>query len=365
MGRNIKRRKGTGSIFQRGKTWYIAYYANGEQIKEKIGTVPLVTKGQAELALKARLGEVVQDRFKLEKTKNRIRLSKLIEQYMDWITENQKGYSREVTISKHFLEFIGDKYIDSISTWDIEKYKSIRKQDGMKPSTVNRELNMLRSMFNRAVDWGQVEKNPLDGVKKLKPLKAEDYERKPLYIPNDAFMDILNGSSHNLSNFLIVAKNTGMRVSELINLEWLDIDFNLQLIKVKESKNYTQRYVPMNATVIIVLESFDKSGDKVFPYKSRDSVGSTWRKVKERLGLKQYRLHDLRHTFITDLVTSGVDIITIMEITGHKDIRMLKHYTHPTISHKIEAVKKIENAPNNPTTIPSNKDGANFVNVSG
>ncbi len=365
MGRNKKRTRGSGSIFQRGKTWYIAYYVNGEQIKEKIGTSPLVTKGQAELALKARLGEVVQDRYKLEKAKNRIRLSKLIEQYMNWITENQKGYSREVTISKHFLEFIGDKYIDSISTWDIEKYKSKRKQDGMKPSTVNRELNMLRSMFNRAVEWGEVEKNPLDGVKKLKPLKAEDYERKPLCLPNDKFHTILKASSPNLKNFLIVAKNTGMRVSELINLRWTDINFEVQQIKVKESKNFTQRYVPMNNTVINALELLDKSDEKVFPYKSRNSVSSTWRKVKERLGFKQYRLHDLRHTFITDLVTSGVDIITIMEITGHKDIRMLKRYTHPTISHKLEAVKKIENAPNNPTTIPSKKVGATLINVSG
>jgi len=200
MGRNKKRTRGSGSIYSRGKTWYIAYYVNGEQIKEKIGTAPLVTKGQAELALKARLGEVVQDRYKLEKAKKRIRLVKLIGKYLNWIKENQKGYSREVSISKHFLEFIGDKYIDSISTWDIEKYKSKIKQDGMKPSTVNRELNMLRSMFNRAVEWGEVEKNPLDGVKKLKPLKAEDYERKPEYISNEVFTTILNASSTNLRN---------------------------------------------------------------------------------------------------------------------------------------------------------------------
>ena len=365
MGRNKKRTRGTGSIYSRGKTWYIAYYVNGEQIKEKIGTAPLVTKGQAELALKARLGEVVQDRFKLEKTKNRIRLVKLIEKYLNWITENQKGYSREVTISKHFLEFIGDKYIDSISTWDIEKYKSKRKQDGMKPSTVNRELNMLRSMFNRAVEWGEVEKNPLDGVKKLKPLKAEDYERKPEYISNEVFTTILNASSTNLRNFLIVAKNTGMRVSELINLKWTDIDFEKEVIFVNDSKNFTQRLIPMNSSVLNTLKSEVKGHERVFTYQSRDSVGSTWRKVRERLNLKKYRLHDLRHTFITNLITSGVDIITIMEITGHKDIRMIKRYSHPTISHKLEAVKKIENAPNNPTTIPSKKDGANFVNVSG
>ena len=60
MGRVKTRRRGTGSIFKRSNTWYIAYYVDGEQFKEKIGSAPLVTKGQAEQALKARLGEIVQ-----------------------------------------------------------------------------------------------------------------------------------------------------------------------------------------------------------------------------------------------------------------------------------------------------------------
>ena len=83
MGKVKTRRRGTGSIFKRVNTWYIAFYLDGRQIKEKVGVAPLVTKGQAEQALKARLGEVVQDRFDLQKTRTRIRLTKLIEKYMN------------------------------------------------------------------------------------------------------------------------------------------------------------------------------------------------------------------------------------------------------------------------------------------
>lgn len=341
MGRKRNRTRGSGSIFQRGKTWYIAYYVHGEQVKEKIGTAPMLTKGQAELALKARLGEVVQDRYKLEKAKQRIRLLNLIQQYLKWIKENQKGYSREVSISRHFVQFMGDIYIDTINSWDIEKYKSKRKQDGMKPSTINRELNMLRSMFNRAVEWGQVEKNPIYGVKKLKPLNAEEYEREPQYISQQDFQIILGDSSPNLQTFLVVAKNTGMRVSELINLKWSDIDFGKEVIFVSDSKNFSQRSVPMNKFVIDTLKSLVYGHERVFYYQSRNSVGSTWRKVRNRLNLPKYRLHDLRHTFITDLITSGVDIMTLMEITGHKDIRMIKRYSHPTNDHKKQAVQKL------------------------
>ncbi len=57
----------------------------------------------------------------------------------------------------------------------------------------------------------------------------------------------------------------------------------------------------------------------------------------------RYRLHDIRHSFITDLVTKGFDMKTIMEITGHKDIRMLiERYTHPSQEHKKSAVESLE-----------------------
>jgi len=137
-----------------------------------------------------------------------------------------------------------------------------------------------------------------------------------------------------------------MRVSELINLKWSDIDFKNEVIFVNDSKNFTQRLIPMNKLVLDTLKSLVYGHERAFNFKSRDSVGSTWRKVRNRLNLKKYRLHDLRHTFITDLITSGVDIITIMEITGHKDIRMIKRYSHPTNSHKKQAVEKLNSNTN-------------------
>jgi len=67
--RNRQRKRGTGSIFKHGSSWWIAYYYDGKQLRERVGPIGLVTKGQAELALKARMGEIVQGRFKLERPK--------------------------------------------------------------------------------------------------------------------------------------------------------------------------------------------------------------------------------------------------------------------------------------------------------
>ncbi|MGB7292419.1 MAG: site-specific integrase [Thermodesulfobacteriota bacterium] len=357
-----QRARGMGSIFKHGNSWWIAYYNNKRQIKERIGHVGIFTRGQAEQALKARMGEVVQGRYKLQRTEKNIPLKNLIDKYLNWITENQKGYKREAHVTRKFFEFVGNTNISQITSWQIEKYKSLRKQEGVKPSTINRELNVLRSMFNRAIGWGESSNNPISDVKKVKPLNAEEYERKSKYIPHDALDKITDNAPIMLKAFILVARNTGMRVSELIKLKWTDIDLETGHMIIRDAKNYNQRTVPMNSTAHEVICGLNKDKERVFNYCSKDSVGKAWRRVLDKVELEDYRPHDLRHSFITDLVTKGVDIITVMEITGHKDIRMLKHYTHPSQEHKKNAVKMLEPNFNNHNTITLYKPTINIAN---
>jgi len=360
--KSTKRKRGMGSIFVHGNSLYVGYYHKGKQIKERVGPKGIVTRGQAEQALKARMGEVVQGKFKLETPQSGISLLDLINKYLKWIKENQKCYKREAQVTNKFLEFIGNSNINELTSWQIEKYKSKRKQEGVKPSTINRELNVLRSMFNRAIEWGDASNNPLNGVKKAKPLNPDEYERKPLYIPNDVLDKIVENSPDNLKPFVVVARHTGMRLSELVNVKWSDVDPNKEYIYVKDSKNYSQRDVPLNLVAKDTLSKLSKESDNVFIYSSKDSVGKAWRRVLKKIGIKGYRPHDLRHSFITDLVTNGVDFITIMEITGHKDIRMLKRYSHPSNEHKKKAVKSLEKCSSNHTTITQEESNVEFIN---
>lgn len=347
MPKQTRRKRGSGSIFVHGRSWYIAYYFYGEQIKEKIGSTRLITKGQAEQALKARIGEIIQGRFKIEGIKKSIYFKELISKYITWIKDNQKTHSREDSVTKIFFNYIGNKRIDEITTWQIEQYKSHRKKEGLKPSTINRELNVLRSMFNRALDWGEIKSNPLKGVKKALPLKEEDHERKAKYIEQNDFNLIVEHANQDLRDFIMVGRFTGMRVSEIAGLRVKDIYLENEEIFIKDSKNYTQRTVPMHDRVKEILSELikDKTEDEnVFKYKNRNSMGIAWRRLLESLNMKRkYTPHDMRHSFITDLVTKGFDLKTIMEITGHKDIRMLiERYTHPSKEQKKDAVKSLE-----------------------
>jgi len=191
MPKQTKRRRGQGSIFKHGKSWYIGFYTQGVQIKEKIGSVNLITKGVAEQALKVRMAEVIQGKFNIESVKKYISLEDLITKYLDWIKDNQKTSTREKSVLKIFLNYIRQKRINEITTWDIEQYKSKRKKDSLKPSTINRELTVLKSMFNRAIEWDELKTNPVKGVKKAIPFTESEHERKAQYITSDDYNTII------------------------------------------------------------------------------------------------------------------------------------------------------------------------------
>jgi len=347
MPKQIRRKRGQGSIYKHGRSWYISFYAQGVRVRERIGSINLITKGIAEQALKVRVAEVIQGKFNIESVKKYLSIEDLINKYLNWIKDNQKTSTREKSVLKIFLNYIRIKRINEITTWDIEQYKSKRKKDGLKPNTINRELTVLRSMFNRAIEWDELKTNPVKGVKKALPLNESEHERKAKYITREDFNIIIENANSELRDFIIVARNTGMRISEICNLRVSDINLQKEEIFIRDSKNYTQRSVPINNTVKNVLIELIKDKDdkhNIFKHHNRNSLGIAFRRLLAALNMKgRYRPHDLRHTFITDLVTKGFDLKTIMEITGHKDIRMLiERYTHPSKENKSLAVKSLD-----------------------
>jgi len=89
-----------------GSSLYTGYYDNGKQVKERIGPKGLVTKGQAEQAFKARMGEIVQGRFKLAKINKTTSLKNLIDKYLKRVKHNKKSSKREVFSLRLLLDFI-------------------------------------------------------------------------------------------------------------------------------------------------------------------------------------------------------------------------------------------------------------------
>jgi integrase len=132
-------------------------------------------------------------------------------------------------------------------------------------------------------------------------------------------------------------------------LTWEDIDFDRLTVTVQASyaKNGERRSIPMNDLLHRSLEEVRiKSPGPVFPNRK----GTQYRNFRtpfnnavKKAGISDFTFHDLRHTFASRLVMSGIDLPTVKELMGHKDITMTLRYTHLSSDHKQNAVKALDN----------------------
>ncbi len=126
----------------------------------------------------------------------------------------------------------------------------------------------------------------------------------------------------------ILAIETGMRRSELLNIEWQSININNRLCRILYTKNGEERIIPLSTKAIEVLKQLPRAiKGKVFPIK-KTTVRSLWERTCKKTNIKGLRFHDLRHEATSRLFEKGLSIMEVASITGHKDIRMLRTYTH-------------------------------------
>jgi integrase len=191
-------------------------------------------------------------------------------------------------------------------------------------------------MLNKAVDWKMIDSSPYKGVKhfrvnntNLRILNHSEFER------------LYRVSSSNLKPILVTAINTGMRLSEVLNLKWNDINLKEGYLLVRDSKNYESRTISLNRTLIAVLSGLAKETQSEYVFNGRKTIKRTWTNALRNSGIRHCRFHDLRHTFASNLVMNGYDLVTVAELMGHKDISMTKRYAHPTPQHKKQAVESL------------------------
>jgi len=152
----------------------------------------------------------------------------------------------------------------------------------------------------------------------------------------------------------VTALHTGMRKGEILNLKWSNVDFKNGVITVEKTKNDEIRKIPMNQRLTETLQGAKKvsKGDYVFSENGKPylDVKTGWWTALENAKIEGFRFHDLRHTFGSRLGMKGVDIRSIQELMGHKDIKMTLRYSHPTPEHKKRAVKMLDEVPSIFTT---------------
>lgn len=148
-----------------------------------------------------------------------------------------------------------------------------------------------------------------------------------------------------------------MRKEEILSLEWdKHVDLRHGFILLDVTKNGDRREIPINQTLRETLQGIVRRIDS--PYVFIDGDGKRFKDVKrsfpsacKKAGIKDFRFHDLRHTFASHLIMAGIDITTVKELLGHKTLTMTLRYAHLAPAHKVKAVEVLQEAMSGKSTI--------------
>lgn len=259
-------------------------------------------------------------------------LGQLLERYQREISPTKRGSVQEIqridVLRRHDLAY---RTLIGLSQQDIASFRDERLQS-VAPSTTVRELAILSHVLEVAIrDWGlPLAKNVVKLVRR--PVIRNERSRR---LTGDEEQQLLDGCAGGQTPYfktlLILAIETGMRRGEILGLRWSDISHNRRVITLTLAKNGFGREVPLSQRAFDALMDWKKRSlvdqSTVFPM-TPGALEQAWRRLLIRTGIKSLRFHDLRHEGVSRLFERGLNIIEVSSISGHKELRMLKRYTH-------------------------------------
>jgi integrase len=243
---------------------------------------------------------------------------------------------------RDLLSQFGSLPLRRFSTLLVEQYQTDLLNKNLKPASVNKNISLLKAMVKKAVDWEMVEESLLKKVRAVKLFPENN--RRLRFLSKAECQELISSCDTHLKPIVITALNTGMRRGEILKLKWEQVDLKHEFILLDNTKNGERREVPINSTLRNTLQSITRRLD--IPYVFFDAkTGKSYKEVKKsfktalrKAKITDFKFHDMRHTFASHLVMAGVDITTVKELLGHKDIKMTLRYAHLAPSHKVKAV---------------------------
>ncbi|MBI6630363.1 tyrosine-type recombinase/integrase [Pontibaca salina] len=201
------------------------------------------------------------------------------------------------------------------------------------PTRANRVLEVLRRALNLSIRWGWIEKNPADGFRRNAEHSREKYLTKDEYdLVFDALERMPNQKAANAVRLLIL---TGARRGEILGLEWQDLDLELGIWNrpAHKSKDRKRKRVPLSNEALILLQAMHETaeGSYLFPTSTGShlpDINRPWRWLRNEIGMPDLRVHDLRHSFASTLVSSGETLETIGKLLGHSQHQTTMRYAH-------------------------------------
>lgn len=327
------------SVFKRGSIFYTDFVINGQRVCKSTGKT---TKREAKHV------EALERQKLLSGTKeqkaSKLTLMTAIDIVYDQKWKNNKDGMGSYRRGRLLLEHMGNLVVSAISGETVDDLIRKLEGTGIECSTQNRYLATLKTIlkhFRLPADFIKLRKENKGRIRVLTKdeelqviellLGAEQQGKKPYYTQTADLVKLL--------------VDTGMRLSELLNLTYTDINFNSNLISIWINKGDRPRSIPMTRRSRTIMEGRQQI-NTVKPFTiTIHEAERAWQWTRAELGLErdsEFVIHALRHTCASRLVNAGVDLYVVKEWLGHSSIQITERYAHLNPSKLVQAVEVLE-----------------------
>lgn len=325
--------------------WHVLYYIDGQRHREKVGrrsdAITLYQRRKTDGRMGLKMPEM--------RPRKAVLFSEIASDALAYSKEHKASFPGDQSTVNKLLPTFGSVRISDITPQSIKAYLDTRAD--LTKTTINRYRGTISMIFQEAIRNGKVKTNPARLVRLHREdnarirfvtyqeeavIRATIRERCPMHEPE-----------------FTLALETGMRRSELYQLEWDRVDLKRRQLILLKTKNGASRVVILTAPAVEALKELQERRTPqttricLTRYSQPMVSPRAWFELvmvdaaKKDPGLSDVTWHIFRHTYISRLVMAGVDIRTVQELAGHKDIKMTIRYAHLAPAHKLAAVDRL------------------------
>ncbi|MEN8834118.1 tyrosine-type recombinase/integrase [Pacificibacter sp.] len=333
------------------KSFYLYKRVDGRPERILLGRFPDISIENARKAAAEAKGKIAGGQNP-QKDRRAIRdemtFAALFDDYMTKYSKvHKKSWKYDEREVNKFLSHWFKRKISSIDKAEIERlHAKIGKDNGT--TQANRLLERIRSIFNKAIDWGWDGSNPAVGIKKFKE-KSRDRFLQPDELPR-FFEALANEHNEAARDFFMVSLLTGARKSNVLAMRWKDINFTTATWRIEETKNGDAQTVHLPAQAMELLKDRKLASESPWVFPSSGASGhladpkKAWERILKEAGIEDLRIHDLRRTLGSYQAATGANGYIIGKSLGHKSQQSTAIYARLNLDPVRDSVNKATDA---------------------
>jgi integrase len=330
------------SLYKRKNSpyWWVKIVHNGRRVQQSAGTSEKAKAQEYHDKLKASLWE--QDRLGV---KPRRSWNEAVVRYLAETTHKASQLDDKAHL-RWVDRFLNGVELGSINRDVLDRILSARRAGGVSNSTVNRTLEVVRAVLRKAAnEWEW-----LDRVPKVRMLPEP--KRRIRWLTREEADRLIAALPEHLAAMARFSLETGLRRSNVTGLAWSQVDLTRRTawIHPDQAKARKAIAVPLSAAAVALIRArVGKHETHVFSYRGkrvRQTSTKAWRAALQRVGIENFRWHDLRHTWASWHVQAGTPLHVLQELGGWECVEMVRKYAHLSTAHLHEYVDRVQRAPN-------------------